>query len=994
MYRIQGEVRDTETDQTLPNVNVFIDQTQRGTATNPKGKFEITSLKPGTYTLVASMIGYRMITVVITLPKFAKKNIIIGMTPEVSELPGIVVKANRPEKWHQNLETFKRVFLGNSPNGENSNIQNPEILSFTNKKDKLVTTTQHNPLILINKSLGYRTEFYLNKVVLENGTMSTYGFSKYSELEPENKKEKQKWQEQRKKTYLGSFRHFVRAVANHNLEKEGFKVFYAESKDNLQDLKLIEKVLKQKYADEKVYSAFDILATGYNAKRIKLVNPKSTYLGVIYQQKQPDKKSKKQETKILNQISLIELPADTAFVDINTGNFKYPYQPVLHGYWASSNRPPDLLPDDFDVSKFEKESTTPKFTFSAPDSLLPLNVVKSNNPEQILHKLESDYNLYRTKGGEWTDPRLGFKYIERITEKKLKSRYKKASEIYYWSLSNIPDTNFKDELAREVERLEPLVSEETLNHWDSLLEESNLKELGQSIKTFWELRDPAPSTSLNERLLEHWERLAYAKEHFRRSSSWAYGTDDRAKVYVAYGKPDTYGREQNSTHSGVSTAHQTFVNQLNNSVKTQLSDDPEINSPTSKGQLLGKVPYYSYQVWSYRNISPDFNDDIIFLFGLDGDTKEFRLLRSAEEMIPSEYLHYPNNPLPLQKSLYYSLGLQHPKFMRLYRDLIMLETNSTAPGRALAKLVRSNNRAELAHNRYQAPEEYSEYESALPDIPLKAYQYRMLNEQNEPVLATFIESNPQEGLIFDQVKERTFETSAYRLLHSVNIAEPGDGITFNETDRKSLELGYGSMEKMDPSLSYIELPNRVAGADQQFTAELHNKTKSSTDLSSRLFPETIRGLGRYTTKQPTPLSTDPSQLEVSDLIIGYDEESGTATNPFGFRIAPEGDIPQGQNIIVHFEVYHVQKSANAPARFKIDYLLEPQKNLLQRVLRTDDPNQVSLTLNFESGQSSYRDNLEISTSELDPGEYTLIFTVTEQATGQQKTRETTIIIGE
>jgi GWxTD domain-containing protein len=55
------------------------------------------------------------------------------------------------------------------------------------------------------------------------------------------------------------------------------------------------------------------------------------------------------------------------------------------------------------------------------------------------------------------------------------------------------------------------------------------------IKRFWLQRDPTPVTAINERLLEHFRRVWYARRHFSRGRDpW----DDRGTVYIRYGDPD------------------------------------------------------------------------------------------------------------------------------------------------------------------------------------------------------------------------------------------------------------------------------------------------------------------------------------------------------------------------------------------------------------------------------------------------------------------------
>jgi GWxTD domain-containing protein len=38
-------------------------------------------------------------------------------------------------------------------------------------------------------------------------------------------------------------------------------------------------------------------------------------------------------------------------------------------------------------------------------------------------------------------------------------------------------------------------------------------------------------------LIEHWERIAYARKKYNLGSYTAYGTDDRGLIYIKYGKP-------------------------------------------------------------------------------------------------------------------------------------------------------------------------------------------------------------------------------------------------------------------------------------------------------------------------------------------------------------------------------------------------------------------------------------------------------------------------
>jgi len=56
--KISGVVIDKATQEPLPGVNLVIEGTQIGTATDIKGQYSILNMPPGVYTLNVSMMGY------------------------------------------------------------------------------------------------------------------------------------------------------------------------------------------------------------------------------------------------------------------------------------------------------------------------------------------------------------------------------------------------------------------------------------------------------------------------------------------------------------------------------------------------------------------------------------------------------------------------------------------------------------------------------------------------------------------------------------------------------------------------------------------------------------------------------------------------------------------------------------------------------------------------------------------------------------------------
>lgn len=65
---------------------------------------------------------------------------------------------------------------------------------------------------------------------------------------------------------------------------------------------------------------------------------------------------------------------------------------------------------------------------------------------------------------------------------------------------------------------------------------SNDEERDNFIEAFWQRRDPTPDTEENEFKEEHYQRIAYANEHFPAGvPGWK---TDRGRIYIVFGKPD------------------------------------------------------------------------------------------------------------------------------------------------------------------------------------------------------------------------------------------------------------------------------------------------------------------------------------------------------------------------------------------------------------------------------------------------------------------------
>lgn len=91
---IRGQVVHGADGEPLAGVNVYLEETRQGTATRLDGRFEIPNVAPGTYTLVASLLGHETVARTLTAP--LPEDLVIRLTDEPVDLGEVLAEADRP----------------------------------------------------------------------------------------------------------------------------------------------------------------------------------------------------------------------------------------------------------------------------------------------------------------------------------------------------------------------------------------------------------------------------------------------------------------------------------------------------------------------------------------------------------------------------------------------------------------------------------------------------------------------------------------------------------------------------------------------------------------------------------------------------------------------------------------------------------------------------------------------------------------------------------
>ncbi|MBA3440067.1 MAG: GWxTD domain-containing protein [Pyrinomonadaceae bacterium] len=137
------------------------------------------------------------------------------------------------------------------------------------------------------------------------------------------------------------------------------------------------------------------------------------------------------------------------------------------------------------------------------------------------------------------------------------------------------------------------------------------------IEDFWRRRDPDPDTEENEFKEEHYERIAYANQHF--TSGIPGWKTDRGRIYVMYGK----AHEVESHPSGGT-----------------------YDRPSYHGG--GSTTTYPFEIWFYRHL-PGIGSGIEIEFVDPTGTGEYRIARSPDEK--DAMLYVPGAGLTLSEQL-------------------------------------------------------------------------------------------------------------------------------------------------------------------------------------------------------------------------------------------------------------------------------------------------------------------------------------------------------
>jgi hypothetical protein len=368
---ISGTVTNTETKKPLPRASVFLSNSSIGSATNEDGKYVLSNIRPGQYTLVVSILGYEQYS----------KTVLVGREPlkldiELAQKPLMLreVVISSSADWKKNFEAFKKEFIGIDENAKYCTIMNPHILNLTYNPTKQILHADADQFLVVeNKSLGYRVKYLLNDFNIDklSNIISRQGQQVFEDL-PGNEAQKKKWHEKREEAYYGSAMHFYRSLYADRLKEEGFEAY--KLRRYLNHERPPDEVIRRKYEMFRAHGMVDSanywarLANLPKYQNESLVRPAyqefeilsilqpglytvhfNDYLYVIYTKKREDVDYKDiyREFNMPNfETSVVTIMSKQAYYHIDSNGIVVDGGPLYEGTWSKS-RISDLLPVDY-----------------------------------------------------------------------------------------------------------------------------------------------------------------------------------------------------------------------------------------------------------------------------------------------------------------------------------------------------------------------------------------------------------------------------------------------------------------------------------------------------------------------------------------------------------------------------------------------------------------------------------------------------------------------
>ena len=221
---LTGTVSDSTTAEVIPLVNVYIDRTTIGTTTDDDGRFVLV-IPRGHSEVVFSFVGYRSHTLRISPSMADTARYDVKLAAAASRLDAVTIDGKADVEWRRLVKTFESAFLGENRTGGVCKILNPEYIDLERVRrngQRVVMAAASQPIEVDNYALGYKVYYDLHHFAASSSSVRFEGNVFFVAMTPQHDEQAAYWHRNREHVYLGSQRHFFKAVLDGSHTAEGF----------------------------------------------------------------------------------------------------------------------------------------------------------------------------------------------------------------------------------------------------------------------------------------------------------------------------------------------------------------------------------------------------------------------------------------------------------------------------------------------------------------------------------------------------------------------------------------------------------------------------------------------------------------------------------------------------------------------------------------------------------------------------------------------------
>ena len=480
---------------------------------------------------------------------------------------------------------------------------------------------------------------------------------------------------------------------------------------------------------------------------------------------------------------------------------------------------------------------------------------------------------------------------------------------------------------------------------------------------FWNARDSNPATVTNERLLEHYRRVMYARYHF---SQGQHPYDRRGEIYVRYGEPEDRRGD-------------VFIADRNAYQSATISDDAAVHAVREQNNRFG----YQLRVdRGYLTIVPPEGVSEEELGNLGGVLAD-GIVASSAELARQREKKLMGAGYATESWVYARYGLElffvdqfgggrfdYPWGELLTNQQEMVRQERFSPRRLAKELIA------------KAPEVYLHDFGGEPlEYAFDAVTFRADNGNTELDLSYSIPVW-QFGDATDGKGESTRLEHLVTLRDSTMSPQFTHEFGFGPFDRPKRQLAEGQVQ-----IPVYTLPASVEAPSGQFT------------LAVQVRDETSNRIGVYR-KSVSLADYSGDELLISDLKLAALIAPSGVQGPFvrkGLNITPNPGrlYIRGSPVYVYYEVYNLALDEEMKSEYEILYEITPVSGNQPRGWsdrRQGDMQTVMMTFFSEGNTAEDHEFTSLDTGELPAGEYVLTVTLTDQQAGNTVSKSANFLV--